>query len=244
MRFYVPPGSISPLKDTAEIKDKTEVHHIRDVLRLQKGDVVYIFDGQGREFSCCIEGMKRDAVIVRIKEVLPAKDSALFNITLYQAIPKKTKMDFIVEKAVELGIHRIVPVITDRTVPEIKDKCRRKTERWVKIAIAASKQCGRAKIPLISDIMTFDDALIESRKSDLVLFAALDRKAEPLKSVLKNNASKNIAIFIGPEGDFSLREISLARDAGYNICSLGPLVLRCDTAALFMLSCINYELQD
>ena len=188
MRFYVPPDSIFPDKNIIEIKDKTEVHHIRDVMRLEKGDSVDIFDGQGMEFSCCIEEINRHSIIIKIQVVKSSVGEGFKPspaITLYQAIPKKTKMDFIVEKCVELGAARIVPVITDRTVPDARDSTK-KAERWRRIGMASSKQCGRTKLPIISDIMNFNKALIEAKGKDLVIFAALDKEAKPLKAVLRD----------------------------------------------------------
>jgi 16S rRNA (uracil1498-N3)-methyltransferase len=242
MRFYVPPDSIFPDRNIIEVKDRIEIHHIRDVMRLKNGDIVDIFDGQGREFSCSIEEVRRDAVIMKIEKALAAKHDTLLNITLYQAIPKKTKMDFIVEKAIELGAARIVPVITDRTVPEIKD-ITGKAGRWKRIGMASSKQCGRLILPVISYIMNFDSALTDSRQNDLVIFACLDKNSKPLKDILRGSASKRVAVFVGPEGDFSPGEISMAKEKGCSMCSLGGLVLKSETAAIYILSCLSYELQ-
>lgn len=245
MRFYAHPDSISPLENKIEVKDKDEIHHIRDVMRLKKGDSVDIFDGQGREFSCYIEEINRDSMIIKIQDVKSSigecfKPSPA--ITLYQAIPKKTKMDFIVEKTVELGVNRIVPIITERTVPEIKDFTG-KIERWKRISMASSKQCGRTILPVISDVMYFDSALIESKQEDLVIFASINKESKPLKNILKESVKKNMAVFIGPEGDFSPKEVSMAKDTGCSMCSLGSLVLRSETAAIYVLSCLSYEFQ-
>ena len=242
MRFYVPPESIFPLKNLIQIKDKTEAHHIRDVMRLKKGDMVDIFDGNGREYSCFIEEVGKGEVIIKIKEELSSKLDIPFNIILYQAIPKKAKMDFIIEKTVELGVARIVPMITDRTVPEIKDFSK-KIERWKRIGMASSKQCGRRILPVISDITDFNSALIGSKQKDIAIFASLDKESKPLKSILRGLTQKNIAVFIGPEGDFSPREISMAKENGCRMCSLGNLILKSETAAIYILSCLSYELQ-
>jgi len=240
MRFYVPPESIFPLKNTIEIKDKTEIHHIRDVMRLKKGDLVDIFDGAGGEFLCSIEEVRRGSVIMKIKETLACESNMPFDITLYQAIPKKAKMDYIIEKAVELGVSRIVPVITDRTVPDIKDFTG-KAERWERIGMASSKQCGRRVLPVISDAMYFDGALKDSKQKDLVIFASLDKENKPLKDVLRSLTPKTIAVFIGPEGDFSPKEISMAKENNCSMCSLGSLVLKVETAAMYVASCLAYE---
>ena len=243
MRFYVPPESIFPEKNIIQIRDKEEIHHIRDVMRLKKGENVDIFDGRGREYSGDIKEVNRNSVIIQIRKAVDFKSDIPYKVTLYQAIPKKSKMDFIVEKAVELGVDTIVPIITEKTVWTMaKDKHCIKMGRWFRISKAASKQCGRTKLPVISDFTNFNNALVESKKSDLVIFAALDKDARPLKSILSEVNPKSIAVFVGPEGDFTQNEISMAKEQGYYICSLGPLVLRVDTAAIYILSCLNYEL--
>ena len=241
MRFYVSPESVLLEKDIIEVKDRQEVHHIRDVMRLAKGLSVTVFDGTGKEYKGRIKKIDKVSVAIDIVKIMDSDEDQSLCITLYQAIPKKTKMDFIVEKAAELGVSRIVPLITERTIPDVKDKSVKKRARWDRIAKAASKQCGRGRLPEISDIMSFENSLLESKKNDLVLFAALDKDAIPLKRILKDKNFKGISIFVGPEGDFSEKEIMMARDNGYRICSLGDLVLRVETAALYVLSCLNYE---
>jgi len=241
MRFYVLPDEIFPKKNIIEIKDKKEVHHIRDVMRLKEGTDVEVFDGKGKEYSGDIKKIDRNSIIIKIKKVTSLKKEPPFNITLYQALPKKSKMDFIVEKAVELGVAIITPIVTERTVPVIKEKSPKKIGRWMRIAKAAAKQCGRARLPVVSDILDFKHALIDAKKNDLIIFAALDKDAEPLKEILKSRTPKTIAIFIGPEGDFSQNEVSMAKEEGYKICSLGEFVLRVETASIYILSSINYE---
>jgi 16S rRNA (uracil1498-N3)-methyltransferase len=242
MRFYVSPESIFTDKNLIEISDKSEVHHIRDVMRLREGVKVNIFDGRGKEYSGEIKKIDRNLVLIKITKANTWRKELPYNITLYQAIPKRAKMDFIIEKAVELGVNKITPIITERTAPIVKDKSRIKVERWSRIARAASKQCGRMGLPIISDVTDFDDALVESKKNDLVIFAALDNDAKPLRSILRNAVSKNIAVFVGPEGDFSSKEILMAKEEeDYRISSLGPSILRSETAAIYILSCISYE---
>ena len=244
MRFYVSPEYISPSKNIIEIKDKDEVHHIRDVMRLKRGTDVRVFDGGGKEYRGDIKEINKLSVIIDIKEILRPRTKRSFSVTLYQAIPKKSKMDFIIEKAVELGVEAIVPMITERTVPTLKDRANKKKDRWQRLAKAASKQCGRSILPSISDVLGFDDALAEAKKNELVLFAALDDSAKLLSAILKGCSPKTVSVFIGPEGDFTEKEISAARSRGFNICSLGSLVLRAETAAIYVLSSLNYEYRD
>jgi len=243
MRFYVPPEAIFMERRIIEIRDRGEIHHIRDVTRLKKDTSVNVFDGKGKEYSGDIKKIDRDSVVIEIKGVVDNKGIVPYKATLYQAIPKKTKMDFIIEKAVELGVDTIVPMVTERTITALKEENRSlKVERWRRVSKAASKQCGRRELPAISDVTDFNNALEASKKNDLVIFAALDKDARPLKSILRDSSQKNIAIFVGPEGDFSQDEITAAKGQGYDICSLGPMILRVDTAAIYILSCLNYEM--
>ncbi|MDP6685781.1 MAG: 16S rRNA (uracil(1498)-N(3))-methyltransferase [Candidatus Omnitrophota bacterium] len=241
MRFYVSPEYIFPEKKLIEIRDREELHHIRDVMRLGEGTRVTIFDGQGKEYSGHIKGINRRSAIISIRNIKEARSDVSYSVTLYQAIPKKSKMAFIIEKAVELGVDTIVPIVTERTIPRIDSKALSKIERWRRIATSASKQSGRIRLPEISKVIDFKKALSESKKSGQVIFAALDETKVPLKTLLQAESQKDIAIFVGPEGDFSPGEISMAKDAGYSICSLGSLVLRVETAAIYILSCLSYE---
>jgi 16S rRNA (uracil1498-N3)-methyltransferase len=242
MRFYVPPESIFRERNIIEIRNKEELHHIRDVMRLGKGAAVDVFDGCGREYSGEIKNIDRNSAVIEIKKIRDRKKHTSFSVTLYQAIPKKNKMDLIIEKAVEMGVDSIVPIITERTLPKIpRERERKKIERWERIIKAASNQCGRVILPAISDIKHFNDCLMESKKKDLVIFAALDKDAMPLKEILQRSRPREIAVFVGPEGDFSPREIAMAGEQGYGIYSLGPLVLKVDTAAIYILSCLNHE---
>ena len=241
MRFYVSSESIFPDKNLIEIKDRDEVHHIRDVMRLKKGTRVTVFDGRGKEYKGSIKQADRYSVVIGVEDSVDSISRVPYDLTLYQAIPKKNKMDFIVEKAVELGVSTIVPILTKRTIPVIKDKGQKKTGRWSRIAKAASKQCGRPTLPKVLELADFNSALAGASSDDLVVFAALDKDAAPLKTILRNKNPKKISVFVGPEGDFSKDEIALARDRGCSICSLGPSVLKSETAAIYILSSLSYE---
>lgn len=241
MRFYVPPNSIFPEKNLIEIKDKEEIHHIRDVMRLEAGASVDVFDGISVQYMGNIVYIDKNIVRIKIEESIAVENALACKVTLYQAIPKKSKIDFIIEKAVELGVERIVPIATERTIPFLKKNRDSKKERWVRIVKAASKQSGRVMLPNVSNVMDFNNALIEAVNMDLVIFAALDKKAKPLRLLLSGVNPSTVAVFIGPEGDFSEKEIQMAKDKGCEICSLGALVLKVETAAIYVLSCLNHE---
>jgi 16S rRNA (uracil1498-N3)-methyltransferase len=210
-------------------------------MRLNSGLEVNVFDGKGNEYAGRIKNIDRSSVYIEIiKSVEPIKQDTC-NITLYQALPKKGKIDLIIEKTAELGVSRIVPMITERTIPVIKTERVSKIDRWERLARSAAKQCGRATLPVIDSVRRFEECLADSKSSDLVVFAALDKDVRPLKKILETSRPASISVFVGPEGDFSPNEIGKAKEQGYIMCSLGPLVLRVETAAIYILSCLNYE---
>jgi 16S rRNA (uracil1498-N3)-methyltransferase len=154
-------------------------------------------------------------------------------------------MDYVVEKATELGVGRIIPVVSERTIPRWKDaKKEALKERWRKIAVEASKQCGRSDIPVIDDIVEFADCIAKIGTCPLRLIAALSDEAIPLKDTLRDFKGDGIAVAIGPEGDFTPEEIEVAKSGGFKLISLGPRVLKSDTAGLSVLAAINYEYSD
>lgn len=239
-RFYVPKESVKG--NIINIGGK-EAHHILDVMRLKVPDKVVTFDGTGKEYTGFIKEIRTRSVIVEIVETKTPRGREFSGITLIQAIPKKDKMDYIVEKSTELGISKIMPLVTGRTIPNWDaPKKAASVERWRKIAMEASKQCGRADIPEVDDIKNFRDIAAEADSYDLALIAALDDKAIKLKDALKGFTGGKVLIAIGPEGDFTADEIEEAKRSGFKLVSLGSRVLKSDTAGLFVLAILNYEL--
>lgn len=239
-RFYVPADSVSG--DTIIIKG-SEAHHVKDVMRLKKDDEILVFDGTGKEYTGVIEKMTKEAINVKINKRLEASTDN-FNLALVQAIPKVDKMDYIVEKATELGARRITPVITNRTVVKPDRKgASSKLERWKKIAVAASKQSGQLTIPVIDEIEDFEHSLSYIKCYELAIIPCIQRDTERLADVLKGSVAKSAIIFIGPEGDFTADEVEAAKSKGARPVMLGREVLRSDTAAISVLSVINYELR-
>ena len=236
-RFFVPKEFI---KSKSIYITGLEAHHILDVMRLKVSDEVVVFDGTGREYTGIVISADRKSLEVEIKSTRePSAGRGPF-ITLIQAITKKDKMDYIAEKATELGVSRIIPVTTERTIPEWDDaKKAGVVHRWRKISLEAAKQCGRSDIPEVSRIMPFKELTV--LEYDLKLIAVLSDKAMKLKDALKNGSVKKIAVAIGPEGDFTPEEAEDALKKGFKIVSLGPRVLKSDTAGLAVLSMINYE---
>ncbi|RKY42688.1 MAG: 16S rRNA (uracil(1498)-N(3))-methyltransferase [Candidatus Makaraimicrobium thalassicum] len=240
-RFYVPGTNIRK----GEIMiDGEEAHHMMDVIRLQDGDKVVIFDGTGNEYTGFIKktGRRPRRVIVEIVRTERPSVESIPKVTLAQAIPRKGKMDYIVEKATELGVFRLIPLVSERTVvrPDAAG-CRRKTGRWRKIAIETSKQCGRSSIPVVDEITGFGEIARQIDQYDLALLAGFMHNAVSIKESLAGFRTGDILVFIGPEGDFSPEEIRMADRDNCRFVSLGSRILKSDTAGLFVLSAVDYE---
>ncbi len=239
-RFYIDPDSV--VEDRIFVRGD-EFHHIVDVMRIKKGDLVNAFDGKGNIYSGVIDSIALKEAIIRIKERKFVESTKTVSIALIQAIPKKDKMEDIVEKCTELGIDEIMPVITDRTIVRFDlDKATSKLDRWRKISKEASKQCGRADIVEVLSVCKYKDVVPKLKEFDLVLIPCLSGKREKIGTILGNFKGTRIAYLIGPEGDFTDDEIELAGSFNAVPCDLGDNVLRVDTAAIMTLAIIKYEL--
>ena len=231
----------------AEIKDgKIElfdenVHHIRNVLKLNEKEQLILVKNK-KELLCSIDKIEKNSIIISIEKELSENKENFFSLTLIQGVPKGDKSDFIVEKAVEAGATQIIFANTKRCVAVVeKNKAEKKLERWQKIAKSAACQSGRLAIPLVkceADILKTDFG-----EFDLKLLCYEDEKETSLKEVLKaKKDAKNIAVFIGPEGGIDKKEAEHLIKNGFECVSLGTRILRCETAGLYTLACINYEL--
>jgi len=238
-RFYVPKEFI---KEERIFISGDEAHHILDVMRLKVSDEVLTFDGAGNEYAGYIKEIGRGSLVVEITKTSRAGPAGRARVTLIQAIPKKEKMDYIVEKSTELGVQRIVPAITARTIVDWDEKKRSAhLGRWQKIAKEASKQCGRSDIPSIEPVKDISAAFRNVKDHDLRLIAALSDKAVSIKDALKGFGEGTVAVAIGPEGDFTADEIREALEKRFKLINLGPRILKSDTAGLALLSILNYE---
>jgi 16S rRNA (uracil1498-N3)-methyltransferase len=246
-RFYISPEQWS-LKPLA--LDESEAHHCIDVLRLGVRARVVVFDGRGSEITAEITAIEKGAV--HLKELIAAKSEPLrCAITLAQAIPKGKNMDLIIQKATELGVTRIVPLVSDRTVVQLEEgELAKKRGKWKQVAIEAAKQSGQDWLPEILEPITPKQFFSEFDRYELPLVASLQNDARSFKKVLANFREQHgrrptsALILIGPEGDFTPAETSRAISAGCIPVSLGPTVLRTETAAIYSLSVLAYELQD
>jgi len=237
-RFFCTFPKISNEKIT--ISDSKQVHHIKDVLRLKKKDAVIVFDPLGREYITHIEKVSSENITLKIKEKRNLKTSVKFQMTFACAIPKKSKMDDIIDKLTQLGVDRIIPLETKHVVVKLDSRKKiLRHARWQKISQNSSQQSGRNTVPVIEPVKNFKELLRESKDFDLKLIATLKRKQRPLKEVLADSHPHYVLVLIGPEGDFSVEEVYLAKNSGFIPISLGNLVLRVETAAIAVASFIR-----
>ena len=236
-RFFSPSENISGNKII--ITDKAALHHIRDVLRLKQNEPVIVFDDAAKEYDCSV-GKISPEFILNIKGKRPPLKDQKICLNIACAIPKKSKLDDIIDKLTQIGVDRIMPLLTERVIVKLdKDKEKSRLKRWEKIAKSASEQCARNSIPVIDLPQDIKEALRKSAGFDLKLIPTLSGKRKSLKEALADAKPKNIMVFIGPEGDFTEKEVGLAREAGFIPVSLGDLVLRVETAAIAVASFIR-----
>lgn len=238
-RFHIPPGSAN---GDEVLLSPEESHHALRVLRLGVGDAVTLLDGAGVEAHGSVLAADKRAVRVGVREriVHPPLPCA---VTLLQALPKGRFMDIIVEKATELGAARIVPLLTEHTVsrPD-EDHAASKLEKWRTTALEAVKQCGNPWLPRIEAPVSFADFLRRKERFDLALVASLHPGARPMRAVFaefqarEHRRPTDLALWVGPEGDFTAPEIAALVSDGVQPITLGRLVLRCDTAAVALLA--------
>ena len=244
-RFYVAPEHWNP---NLVVLRESQVHHARDVLRLEPGERVVVFNGRGHEITAEITKVTRKEI--QMRKLHEARVPPLrCEITLAQAIPKGKNMDLIVQKAVELGAAKIAPIISDRTIVHLQDKeAVQKQAKWQQVAIEAAKQCGQNWPPTVEIPRKLSDFLDGAAPLQLRLIGSLQSDALHLKRVLAEYESEHefrptsVLMCIGPEGDFTPAELNLARSHGCRPITLGPIILRVETAAIYCLSVLSYEL--
>jgi len=237
-RFYV---DTVDLKANKVLISATEAKHAYKVLRLKPNDLVIALDGKGNQYNGILESINSDQAVILIQKSVHLEPQ-LPKITLAAAIPKQSKFEAIVDKATQLGVDRVIPLISERTIvkPELF-KQNDKIIRWQKIAIEAAKQCGCLYVPQIAPIHKFKQIAKNANKFDLCLIAAIHDDVVFIKDVLKKERADSVLVLIGPEGDFTEQEVALARDYGAICVSLGKNILRCETASTMVLSVLNYE---
>jgi len=242
-RFFVKKTNF--LEDNVTI-DGDDVKHIKNVLRLNIEDIISVCDGEKSDYTVKITEIGKDTIKGEIVHREESKSEPPIEVVLFQGIPKSTKMDLITQKATELGIIKIVPVITERTVIKIQDRKKeeKKLERWQRIAEEASKQSKRGAIPEIGSILTFKEMVSILKDEKFVIVPYENEKNIGMKEILKSYSDGRINIIVGPEGGFEDYEIEQLVDVGARIVTLGPRILRTETAGFTAISIVLYELGD
>lgn len=250
-KFFTGPENIG--QNTIIIDSREDIHHMTKVLRLKEGDLVDVSDTVEWEYRAEIVSISSEEVQLRILDKQAFAAEPQTQVTLFQGIPKQGKMETIIQKNVELGVSRIVPVFMDRTVVVDRGNFTKKIQRWQKVASEAVKQCKRGIIPEVSEAVKMSDVLESLADFDLVLLPYENEKGTTIKDVLLEAINpmaveifgrpEQVAVIIGPEGGFSEKEAEKVIKAGGKSVSLGKTILRTETAGMAALSMIMYELE-
>lgn len=243
-RFFVTDGCM--YKDKIKI-DGDDAAHILKVLRLRVGDEIIVCDGKEKDYLCTIASLEKKNVVCSITEVKENAAEPPLKLDLYQGFPKSAKMDLIIQKCTELGVSSVTPVYTERVVVrqyEDRDLDDR-VERWQRIAEEASKQSGRGRIPKVCGPVSFKDVISRLKDYDISIIPYEKESCNGLKQFARGkNNTRSAAVLIGPEGGFTEEEVSMAKNAGAVPVTLGPRILRTETAGFVCLSILMYELGD
>ena len=222
-----------------------DASHITRSLRMKAGEKITVCDMARCEYECEIISVG-EAVTALVTEERASENEPPYKAVLYQALIKGDKFDSVVQKAVECGVSEIVPVLTERCVVRLsKEDCKKKIVRWQRIADEASKQCGRGELVKVSPMLTFKEAVLSASATDISLFCYEGEDTLSISDVLEGveNCPEKIAFMIGPEGGFSKAEAAIAAESGVKSVTLGPRILRTETAPPFVLACLSYRFE-
>lgn len=243
-RFYVEPDQIG--QEEIVIRDG-DVNHIKNVLRLETGDWVVACDKEGTDYVCRIRQFIPGEVVLTIEKTQETGTELDTKITLFQGIPKKEKMEFIIQKAVELGVYEIVPVMMKRCVVRLSEakKIQKKQERWQAIAEAAAKQCDRGIIPVVHAPVTLEKAfdMADALEYNMIPYELQDGIDASRDIVAEACGKSSLGIFIGPEGGLEKDEVEAAMQHGAHPMTLGKRILRTETAGMALLSILMFQMQ-
>lgn len=241
-RFFVDPHHIN---QNQALITGADAKHIIKVLRLKSGDLVTILDGNGNKYQGTIKELTRDTVILHLGARQLAGGQAPISITLAQCLPKGDKLELVIQKGTELGVNSFVPLKCTRSVVKLDHKKGlERRERWQRVAMEAAKQCRRPTIPQVQQPMDLV-TLLSNAPADALILMPFEEEVGSLKTVLESKPdSKEIYIIIGPEGGFGPEEVSLAKEYGAQTVSLGPRILRTETAGLALVSVLMYRYGD
>ncbi|RGU96007.1 16S rRNA (uracil(1498)-N(3))-methyltransferase [Clostridium sp. AF15-17LB] len=241
--FFVTPSQV---RDGDIFVEGQDVNHLKNVLRVKPGEAVAVSDGDNRKYVCTVERYEEGAAVLRICEEQEADTELPSRICLFQGLPKQDKMELIVQKAVELGVSEVVPVVTRRSVVKLDEKkAGKKVQRWQSIAESASKQAGRGHIPKVAQVAGFKEALLQASGLDVLLipYELAEDMRETKKVIGSIVPGQSVGVFIGPEGGFEREEVEAAIEAGARPITLGRRILRTETAGLTTLSVLMFHLE-
>lgn len=242
--FFAEPSRI---RENQIYIEGSDFNHMKNVLRMKAGEDVSVSDGCGNTYLCCVGNYEKDRAVVDILKKMEKDTELSAKLYLFQGLPKGDKMDFIVQKAVELGACEVIPVKTARSIVKLDEKKgRKKTERWNLIAKSAAEQSGRGIIPEVTNILSWKEALQRAGEMDVLLIPyELAEGMKETKAIFSSiRAGQSVGIFIGPEGGFESREVEEACEAGALSVTLGRRILRTETAGLAVLSVLMYHLEE
>ncbi len=252
-RFFVEPEHLN-LDDRTLYIDGEDVKHISKVLRYGQGDEIEVCDSNGHEYICRIESIDKTRIDLSIVDEVDINRESRIRVSLYQGVPKSTKMEIILQKLTEAGVDEIVLVNTKRSVVNIKgDKADKKFDRWERIIYEAAKQCKRGMIPKLRGILSFKEALEDMGKNDINICPYEVEKSlgikealqtGQVKKILENKDEVRVGIFIGPEGGFAEEENEMVKAAGIASVTMGPRIFRTETASIVATAITLYELGD
>ena len=239
-RFFVTKDKIS---ENTIIIDGQDAHHIARSLRMAEGDEIVVCDGEGAEYLTRLVRIRDEECRCEIVKTLDGETESPVRITLCMAYPKGDKLEVVIQKAVELGADRIIPFESSRCIKRPKaEKAEKQTARLERIAEEAAKQCGRSRIPTVTQPMNYQQMLEAATKSDLALFCYENEEGLTVKDLIKGKARpESVSVIVGSEGGFSAEEVKEAQARGCVSVSLGKRILRCETAPSFMLAALSYE---
>lgn len=236
-RFFVPPSALAG--DLVTLEGEQAAH--AKALRLAPGEEVTLCDGAGTDYRCTVSSLQSGRLTLAVRQSMPSCTEPTLRVSLYLGFPKADKLEHVIQKATELGAFEIVAFPCARSVSRPDGKSlAKKLERWQKIAASAAEQSGRGRIPQVLALDSFDQAVCRAAQADWsALFYENERQCS-LRRAWEGRAIRSAAIFTGPEGGLTETEVAQARAAGMAVCTLGPRILRCETAPLCALSALMY----
>ncbi|MCI9379444.1 MAG: 16S rRNA (uracil(1498)-N(3))-methyltransferase [Dorea sp.] len=241
--FFVTPSQVG---ETDIYIEGSDVNHMKNVLRMRYKEELTVSDGDNLKYRCAVERYEEGRAVLKILERMQSDTELSSRIYLFQGLPKQDKMELIIQKAVELGVYQIIPVSTSRCVVKLDEKkAVKKAERWRQIAVSAAKQAGRGYIPEVVPVISYQEALAQAKKLDVILIPyELERGMRETRKIIEAiKPGQSIAVFIGPEGGFEKEEVEQALGCGARAVTLGRRILRTETAGLTALSVLMFHLE-